>query len=360
MLSSAHPKYPPALFWITAAGLLSACALTFISYLQLCSQACNDGHSYRIWGFTFEFVGLTMFPLAAILHFLSWRHPFLRSLTGWMLCAMLGGEVMMIYLQKYRIGSWCPVCLAIAASLLVAAISLLVGYYKDFKFTIEHSGRGPIMMNVYKGLTGIVFFVVGFLIAFAGIGKQNKLQAVENTVRDKISFGKANSNIEVFIFTDWACPACRSIEGRIEDFAPRIMEVARLTFVDDPIHPESLNYTPYNVAFMINNKPEYFGLRKSLQDLSEKTKEPTDEQVQAVAAKHGIKYKQLNYSEVALANKYFTSLVKQMKVEGTPTVVVLNKTTQQGKKLSGVSKITEDNILKTINTLSKETKKKGD
>lgn len=358
-LSTAQSKYPPLRFWIAAAAMLFACMLTILSYLQLCSQACAEGHSYRFFGMTFEFVGLTMFPVATVVHLLSWRFPLLRVLTGWMLCAMLGGEVMMVYIQKYRIGSWCPVCLSIAASLTIAAISLLVGYYKEFKFSLEHPDRGPIMTNVYKGLTGIVFFVVGFLIAFAGIAKQNKLQAAENTVRENISFGKTNSNIEVFVFTDWACPACRSIEGRLEDLAPRVMEVARLTFVDDPIHPETMNFTPYNVSFMINNKAKYFDLRNALSTLSENTKEPTDEQIHAIAAKYGVKYKQLNYADVALANKYFSALVKDMKVDGTPTVVVLNKTTQQGKKLPGVSKITEENILKAINTLSKETTKKA-
>ena len=136
------------------------------------------------------------------------------------------------------------------------------------------------------------------------------------------------------------------------------MQAAKLIFVDDPVHPETLNFTPYNVSFMINNKEHYFKLRHALTNLSENTKAPTDEQIKAIADKIGITYKQLSYSDVALANKYYTHLIKQLDVEGTPTVVVVNKETQKGKKLPGASKITEENILKTIQSLSKTSAKK--
>lgn len=352
-------KQPLLTYWMAAIALFTTCVLAFISSLQLCSQACAEGHNYRLCGLRFETVGLILFPISTILHLLTRKWPSLRLLTGWMICAMLGAEVVLIYIQKYKIGSWCPVCLSIAAALTVAASAYLYCYCKEFKYSLENPDRGPIMINVYKGLTGIGFFIIGFLIVAGGIGKYTPLQAAENNIKEGITFGNKTSPIEVYVFTDWSCPACRSIEPVLEAAAPKIMKIARLTFVDDPVHPETLNFTPYNVSFMIHNKDRYFELRNALTALSEETKNPTDEQINTLTEKLGLRYQQLSYSDVALANKYYTHIIKHLGVEGTPTVVVVNKETQKGKKLPGTQKITEENIMKTIELLSKPSPKKN-
>jgi len=340
-------------YWIVALALLGTCLLAISSYLQLCSQACAEGHSYRLFGFTFETIGLILFPFTTATHLLSGKVPFFGLLTGWLLCTMLGAEIIFIYVQKYKIGSWCPVCLSIAALLTIAALGYFCDFYRDFKQSLEKLDGGPIMVNIYKGLTGIGFFCIGFLVAFGGIGKYNPLQATEDNIKENISFGNQQSNIEVYVFTDWHCPACRSIEDILESAAPKIMKVAKLTFVDDPVHPETLNFTPYNVSFMINNKDKYFQLRRALTNLSESNDNPSNEEIQELASKFGVKYKQLSYSEIALANKFFTHLIKQLDAEGTPTVVVVNKETQKGKKLSGTKKITEENIMRAIKSFTK-------
>lgn len=348
------PHLPTVPFLVSAVALFCACALSVVSWMNLCSQACAEGHAYRLYGLTFESVGLSLLPIVTATHLLSRNFSILLPITGWILCATLGAEVMFIYVQKYKIGSWCPICLLIAACLAIAAFPYLKGYFKQFKKSLEHPERGQIMYNIYRGLTGLGFFVVGFLVAFGGIGKYSKLQAAENNIKDSISFGNTSSKIEVYVFTDWACPACRTLEPNLEKVLTKIMTKAKVTFVDDPLHPETLNYTPFNVSFMINNKSGYFALRTALTKMSQDVKEPSEQQIEALASKMGQKYKRLNYSDVALANKYFSHLVSTLDVDGTPTVVVVNKNTQKGKKLPGASKITEANITKAIQTLSKE------
>jgi protein-disulfide isomerase len=341
-------------YWIAAVSLAAAILLTFGSRLQLCSQACAEGHSYRLFGFTFESVGIVIFSLTMLFHLFSKKIAIFVFFTSWLLSTMLGAELVFIYVQKYKIGSWCPICLSIAALLLIAALAYLYSYYEEFKQSIEKLDRGPIMINVYKGLTSIGFFCIGFFIAFAGMAKYSPLQAAENNIKETISFGDPQSNVEVYIFTDWSCPACRSIEPILVEATPKIMNSAKLTFVDDPVHPETLNFTPYNVSFMINNKDQYLQLRNALISLSQETKSPTDEQINQLASKYSVKYKQLSYADVALANKYYTHLIKSLNVEGTPTVVIVNKSTQKGKKLAGAGKITEENIMKAIHFFSKK------
>ncbi|MEI8365633.1 MAG: thioredoxin domain-containing protein [Parachlamydiaceae bacterium] len=343
----------PLSYWICTCALFTAIALSLISWLRLCSQACAEGHAYRLFGFTFEAVGLASLPLLMVMHLLSRQIPILSLIRNLALAAMLGAEVMFIYVQKYMIGSWCPICLAIAASLLIAALPYVFDFCKHCRAILKHPIRGNIMFNMYKGFAGIGFFFIGFLFAFSGIGKDNQLMAAENTIKENIAFGNLNSPIQVFIFTDWECPACRALEPTLNSFLPKIMPSATVTFVDDPVHAESLNFTPYNVSFMIHNKAKYLELRHALTLLSMDTRTPTEEQIAALAVKQGQRYQQLNYADVALANKYFTHLVDKLDIEGTPTVVVVNKQTQKGKKLPGSTEITEENVLKAIETLSK-------
>jgi protein-disulfide isomerase len=246
--------------------------------------------------------------------------------------------------------------LSIAASLLVAAGAYFYEYYINFKNALENRQGGLLMNCINKGLIAIAFFTLGFFLSMTGVAKYSALEAAENDVKENIVFGNRNSNVDVFIFTDWQCSGCRKLEPYFEQILPKIMKQARVIFVDDAVHPESLNFTPYNLSFMIYNKPQYFALRNALGDLSEETKTPSDQQVIALAAKQGVTYKQLNYSEVALGIKYYTHLVEKLKVEGTPTVVVVNRKTKKGKKLEGNGEITEANLMKAISSV-KDSKK---
>lgn len=341
-----------AVYYIAAVALAATIFLTVISWMKLCSHSCAEGHQYRLYGFTFETVGLTAFPVMFVSHLLSrWYAPLLVA-TAWMLAASIGAELVFLYVQKFRIGSWCPVCLSIAACLLCAATAYFYEYCHQFKQSIHREDRGQIMHNLVKGLSALIIFALGFFVSAGGIGKFNALHAEESAIKERLFFGNTNSPVEVYIFTDWACPACRSLETTFEEMAPKIMQVAKLTFVDDPVHPATLNYAPYNLSFMINNKSNYLALRSALSALSEDTKSPTEAQIQQLAGKLGVTYMPLNYADVTLGSKYFDHLVDKLEVEGTPTIVVVSKLHKKGKKLAGTQEISEENVMKAIQSLS--------
>lgn len=196
--------------------------------------------------------------------------------------------------------------------------------------------------------------VVGLLAAFLGTSKYDAMEAAENTIKENIVFGPKDSNVEVFLFTDWACPACRKLEPGLEKMSNGITKDARLYFIDHAIHPETLNFIPYHLSFMLNNKPQYFKLRDMLTSISEKTGTPTEEQVAAAASKLGVKYNELNYADVAMGIKYFKALGEKFKIEGTPTMVIVNTETKKGKKLTGNNEITAENIQQAISTLKQQ------
>lgn len=345
-------RFDTSAYFIAAVAIFAAIGLTIVSWLRLCADACLESHSYRLFGFTFEDVGIVFFPLLLLTHMLGRKIEILSFFTGCMLCSALGAEVMFIYLQKYVIGRWCPICLSIALSLAIAGFAYLYGFYHKSKSMIERKDRGLIMNNMFKGFAGTIAFVVGFILAFSGIGKHSELHAEEDAIKQQIAFGNPNSNMEVYIFTDWECPGCRSLESTWASTLPSILPKAKITFVDDPVHAATLNFTPYNLSFMVNNKSNYLALRRGLAELSENNKEPKDAQIAAIASANGTRFTELNYGDVAMANKYFGHLIRHFDVEGTPTVVIFNKQSKKSKKLEGTTEITQANIVKTLDTLS--------
>lgn len=348
------PKVKNTIYIFTALVLLLTIILSFVSFLNVCTETCVESHNYRIFGFTFETIGLLFFSFLFVSHLLSYYYHQFKVFTGWLLCAGIGAELMFIYAQRAIIGAWCPLCLSIATALFLAGIAYFIPYYADVKNALKQQNKGRIMNAVYSGIKGIVFFAVGFIFAFAGFGKENQLQAAESAVNEKMIFGDGNKDVVVYIFTDWRCPACRALESTFESMTPHILAKADLMFIDDPVHVETMNYSPYNLSFMVHNKDKYFSLRHALNDLSVNTKAPTEEQIEALASSLGVKYIPLNYSEVALASEESEKLVKKYNVEGTPTIIVVNKMTDKNQKLAGFSEISEEKVLKSIEFLTKK------
>lgn len=191
-----------------------------------------------------------------------------------------------------------------------------------------------------------------FLCCIASHGIQG--DEIKNTsdIQDKIVFGNLKSPIEVYFFTDWMCPGCRSIESNIETMSPLIMKKAKLIFVDVPIHEASTRFTPYNISFMINNKPNYLALRHSLSELSKKTDSPTKEQVELLAKDNKTTLLSMSDNEVLDITKYFIDVMRRFELRVTPTAVVVNTKTGQSQKFEGTRDVSQETILKAIDNLS--------
>jgi hypothetical protein len=141
------------------------------------------------------------------------------------------------------------------------------------------------------------------------------------------------------------------VEPAIEAMAPQLMKEAQVTFVDTVVHPETLNYAPYNISFMANSKPKYFQIREALGKLSVKTKKPTEDEVRKTIAPLSVTYIELPFEDITVAMRYFEELTDKFKVTGTPTIAIVNTSAKKGKKLAGVEEITEANVLKAIHAL---------
>ena len=332
-------------FYLTSFLIAVGFGLTILSWLEICSSACEIVHFYKFWGYDFELLGFLFFITLIPVHLLSRTYSWLSWVTTALLASAIGMELNFLRVQKYVIGEWCPVCVSIAAAVGLTALVYTVWFFYESK-----SEKGFLMRSFIRGGYSLSIGVIGFLIAFMAVAKPTPSFADLIANEGEPFFGKASSDVEVYIVTDWFCSACKKKEPMFQNMYPAIMSEAKLFFIDVPIHPESMNYLPYNLTFMIKHKDQYFKIREKLIELAKETKHPTLQMVESAVAPYGVKYEPLGYSDIDSGRRFFEGIVDTFKVTRTPTVVVANQRKLEAKKFAG-GEISEANILRAIKEL---------
>lgn len=326
---------------ISAPLILAGLVLALLSWTDLCSfGGCTEAHQYRFFGVSLPLVGTLYFCILAALLLLSHRFNAAARLIPLTLAGGAGAETVMIYLQKTVIQAWCPLCLGIAA--VVYLISIL----KLYEAVTE--SRGLKTMNrkqfISKALILIVAAAAGFAISLAGI-KKPEAATLDATL------GKQNSKVEIYVFSDWLCPICIKIEPLLEGALPSLEKRAKIYFIDKPVHQESMNFVPYHLSFLVNEKAKYIQLRKVLFELARTNRNPSLQDVQRVIAPLGVTYKQLSFMDVSQMMAKAQALSAEHKVTGTPTIVVINSSSKKSKTLVGGKDITTENLLKAVKSV---------
>jgi len=347
---SAGPGKSARGYWI-AVPFAAAWILSAMSLLGICSDGCEETHLYRLFGFPLSPLGVGYFTLCGVAFLTRNRFRFSGFLIPLLLAGALGSEFVLVWIQKYVIGRWCPLCVGIALSVATACVLIALERLPGVAIRIRGGERDLVMKRLAGKTVLILFaFLAGMGMTAIGLKKPDVFAAALSV--KSLAFGDAESSSEVYIVTDWFCPACRAAEPEILKGARKAMQQAKVVFVDYPVHPETLNYIPYNLSFIIREKEKYLQIREVLATLARKTKEPTPEDVQAAVSPLGVKYVPSNYADVVAGMQYFSTLVKTFKVPGTPSVVVLDSRTGKTKTLYGSSDITSDNILKALAEVS--------
>jgi hypothetical protein len=325
------------------AGLTAALVLSILLAVGLCTEACKETYKWTIFGIKFPILGIVFFALCLL--FFSLRdHSVFRSLFPAVIAGAWGAEITFLHVQYSIIKRWCPMCLAVAFCVCVVGIALATGYFSSRRKEFETRGEAMVR-HLSKGVFLAVVMIAGAYVSFLGLGSP---ESSAEAPLPALALGKQDSEVEVYVFTDWFCPACRQAEPDMEKAYPDILKRAKLVFVDRPVHAESMNYIPYNLSFLVREKEKYIPIRKALQQLALRTKEPTAEDVQNAVAPLGIAYRPLNFSEINAGVQYFQSLVQAFRVEGTPAMVVYNRKTRSTKMLYGVRDLSYPNILMAV------------
>ncbi|MGZ8440834.1 MAG: thioredoxin domain-containing protein [Candidatus Deferrimicrobiaceae bacterium] len=348
--ASAGPGKSVRGYWI-AVPFAAGWILSAMSWLGICSDGCEETHLYRLFGFPLSPLGVGYFTLCGLVFLTRNRFRFSGILISVLLSGALGSEFVFVWIQKYVIGKWCTLCVGIALSIVTACVLIALERLPGVAIRIRGEERNLAMKRL-AGKTALILvaFLAGMGITATGLKKPDAFAAGLSV--KSLTFGDPESSSEVYIVTDWFCPACRAAEPEILKCARKAMQKAKVVFVDYPIHPETLNYIPYNLSFIVREKEKYLQIREAMATLARKTKEPMPEEVQAAVSPLGVKYVPLNYADVLAGMQDFSTLVKKFNVRGTPSVVVRDLRTGKTKTLYGSTEITSDNILNTLAEVS--------
>lgn len=333
------PVFANVLLWV---AILSGLCLSITSVLKICSS-CSATAQYRVFGLDFGWFGIGYFVILATVVFFRADNFWADWLAVLLLFASAGAEVRFVWIQKYEIGQWCPICLSIAVTIFVACAAI------SYDMREKLISRGAVMK---PKLLYIVFVILCFWLGLgtAWVGVRKEAEAAELN----LFLGKASSPTTVYFISDWFCPSCRKIEPSIEKMYPELARMARISFIDLPIHKESLNFTPYNLQFIAFEKTKYISLRRALTALSLKTKNPTEAEVQEVVAPLGVKLRQVSYADTLYGMQSNLTIYRGYGVSATPSVVVANSKTKKSKVLVGDKQISEANIKAAIDEVGKK------
>ena len=330
---------PNVLVWLAT---LTSIGLSVAALLKICS-ACSETATYRVFGMDFGWFGIAYFSVLTIVIALRRRISWLGWCAALMLFASAGAETRLIWIQKYEIGQWCPICLSLATAVCIACIGITWHMFKAY------TSKGATMKfkMVFIVLVSL-FFVLGLGGAIVGVKKQ--AEAAE----PDLFLGKTASPTTIYFVSDWFCPACKKAEPAIEKMFPELAKLARISFIDFPIHKETLNYTPYNLQFLTFEKAKYIKLRHALAELALKSKKPSEGEVQVAVAPLGVKLRTMDYADTLYGMQANLTVYRGYNVNSTPTVVVTNATTKKSKLLVGDVQISELAIKAAIAEVEKK------
>jgi len=89
-------------------------------------SACRDTASFTLFGINMGWIGIANFSLILVVLWLRTKYFGLDRVLTAMVFADIGAELRLLWIQKYIIGGWCPLCVTICCALFVAAILLVI------------------------------------------------------------------------------------------------------------------------------------------------------------------------------------------------------------------------------------------
>jgi hypothetical protein len=132
---------------------------------ELClATACSDAASFTLFGAPMGWFGIAYFSFLLLVLWLRPKNSLLNLALAAMVFSGIGAEFRLLWIQKYIIGGWCPLCVSICCALFFAAALLLIENVQDAR-----SGEGSVkrLLGWLALMTAMV--AIGLSIAVVGI-----------------------------------------------------------------------------------------------------------------------------------------------------------------------------------------------
>lgn len=132
---------------------------------EMClATACRDTAGYTIFGVTMGWIGVAYFSLILIFLWLRNMVYWLDWVLAALVFAGIGAELRLLWIQKYVIGGWCPLCITICSALFIAAMILVI---EKIQVTGSGEGRGKSLLRWMAFM--VTMIVTGLAIALDGV-----------------------------------------------------------------------------------------------------------------------------------------------------------------------------------------------
>jgi hypothetical protein len=150
------------LLWL---ALSTGWLVSIFSVIQeLCMvSACRDTAVFTIFGLNMGWFGIAYFSLVLIVQWLRNKDCRLDWVFTALLFSGIGAELRLLWIQKYVIGGWCPLCVTICCALFFAALLLVVEKVQGVG-PVQGRGRslpGWLAMSLAMGASGLAIAMVG-------------------------------------------------------------------------------------------------------------------------------------------------------------------------------------------------------
>ncbi len=151
------------LLWL---ALLTAWSFSVFSVIEeFCLvSACRDAAGFTLFGFNMGLCGIAYFSALLLFLFFRKKYPVLELLLSAGVSAGVGAEMRLLWIQKYVIGAWCPLCVTICCSLCGAAAMLVFE-----KVTVARTGGAARRPRMGWIALIISMITAGLLIAVLGV-----------------------------------------------------------------------------------------------------------------------------------------------------------------------------------------------
>lgn len=304
--------------------IFPALALITIIIGQICKTSCAFLRG-DILGFDLETFGIifySMLFLSALFYKIIYPRDWIMSAIAAIVSMGVGAEFIFIKFQVQN-NTYCPKCL-ISGFFFLTMFFLVARFLKKW----------IIIILILCGAVFTSFVFNGSIIP--SYAKEAQYPG----------FGNEKSQIEIIVYSDYLCPACRKADEKINNAVRKLKNVAKIRFVDVPLHAGSLEYSEvflYTWFESGNNLETAIKVREILFQAAA-AKADQNGTLNILKSK-GVPYKVDKEGAKEIFRNFYNPLMKGDKINSTPAVVIV-KNNNRKTYIGGID------ILKALNEIS--------